>query len=303
MRYGWLDLLDLREKVRMALMKNSAKRLLMIVMVIVVMLMLFFIRSDRRLIYYEVIAAEIVDGFISEAVFIRDEWLQLSPFEGRIVFLKNEGAKVRSSTPVAQILTAEGSQEIYAFTSGVISFHYDHFENYFTLPLNLMLYRNLYAELPTVTHQIEEGQHIAPGEVLFRMVNNYNFYCVFKYPQDELLIAEGRKIEVVFPDLSAKTYSAQVISFDRQSNLMLLRFDFFYNDFLTERQQEIEIIKARYQGAVIPLTAIDNVNGISGVWVFNRGENTFRPIEVIGDNGEQAVIKGVAIGDQILLNP
>jgi len=53
---------------------------------------------------------------------------------------------------------------------------------------------------------------------------------------------------------------------------------------------------------MIPKEGIFYDNGVEGVYVFERGEKCFKPVELVVEDEDNIIVNGIKQGDKILLN-
>lgn len=71
---------------------------------------------------------------------------------------------------------------------------------------------------------------------------------------------------------------------------------------LDSRKIDLEVIVGTHKGCMIPKEGIFYDNGVEGVYVFERGEKCFKPVELVVEDEDNIIVNGIKQGDKILLN-
>lgn len=132
---------------------------------------------------------------------------------------------------------------------------------------------------------IAEEPTPAEGFSVGKMAYSYRWYLAMKTSVDPSLLSEGDRYTVTFPDNSEKTLS---MTLDRivteegsASCLLILHSDDVPSDFRFLRSQSIQISLGSCAGYYIPDSALVEVNGVTGVYIFEESTVRFRRIHIL----------------------
>lgn len=250
---------------------------------------------------------EIIDGFWSNAVVVRDEKVFRAPKSGRADLLEAEGDRIAVGEKVAAVKANNGKKIIYNHKAGILSFAVDGLENTINSSTIDSLDLNKIDDYKANYKHRLTGRNINEGEALYRIINNFNFHLIV--PASRAQADRFRINEIVFVQekKSQDMLRARIIDIkaDNQDNYYLfVKMDFFVPRWINVRRVNINFIKNIYRGIVIPRKAIFNQPSGQGVLkVSGYNEYQFQEITVIDSNQEAAVVEGVEIGDKIITNP
>ncbi len=274
-----------------------------IILIAVFLLGVFFLQSSSRDNLYTVIHGEVRDKFATEAIFIREEILYSSPAQGKVHLLAGEGERVRSGSIVLRIETDTGFKNVYSPLTGMVSFRMDGWEDVLTPDRIHYFDFRLFSRVQTDDKTLRDGQSVRVGHDLFRVVNNFILYIMISVPQGEEIPEVGRRLRVNFPRLDTDLYWGTVILHNKQERYIVLQVDRFVDEFLSLRKQPVQVIRGIYHGMVVPYEALDIEKGIIGIWMPGRDGPQFRVVELLGNDGDFAVVEGLRVGEEIYINP
>lgn len=263
------------------------------------LLSLFFLRSNPGDSIFLTHYGEIQIGFESEALFVRDEFIQTSPVEGTVDdILMAEGVRVRGGAPIITVETSRGMQTIYSIRPGILSFKYDHLEDEFNALDDDDVSPRLFEGVDNSYTVRHSGDTVQKGDPLFRLVEGIRLHLLVKLPQGAPVPSIGQRVQVTFPRLCGEEYRARVVQIE--PGILLLEVRELIDEFLSLRRQPVHIILQKHYGLMVPRETIHSLEGVTGVWIMGQRNTWFQPIQIRGYNDEYAIVDGIRVGDQIL---
>jgi len=249
---------------------------------------------------------EVIDGFWSEALIVRDEKVVRAPIAGKVELLVGEGDRTASGRKLAVIKSSEGQQKIFNKNAGIVSFAVDGLEDEVNIDkLNQIKFSN-FDKLKGNYEHLLSGDRVKKDETLYRIINNFKLFLIVQVPKSQ--IDRFRINEVIFiaQKNSEELFKARI--FDIRPNLedtfFLIELDQFIPRWINRRRIELNIIKNIYRGIKIPRKAVFNQpsgQGVLKVSGYNKYE--FQEVVILDGNDEQVIVSGLEIGEEIITNP
>lgn len=173
---------------------------------------------------------------------------------------------------------------------GVISYHVDGYEDYFTVGELDKLSRKTTEALEIEPVDIKRGSCEA-GEPIYKISNNSVWYILFWVDKEAISRYEtGKKVTA---DLNGEMITATVdtIREDADGWQVVLQTNRYYSGFATDRMVEGTIINTDVSGLIVSNHCLTKENGKIGVYVRTKtGDYVFTPVQVKLSNGEQSVL-------------
>ena len=250
---------------------------------------------------------EIIDGFWTNAVVVRDEKVFKAPISGKAELFEGEGDRIAVGEKVAEINSSNEDKIIYNNKAGILSFAVDGLESEInSRTINQIDLNKINDYKANYKHRIT-GRSIKKDEALYRIINNFEFYLIVPAPKAQADRFKLNEIVFVQEKNLKDMLRARIIDIrnDNQDNYYLfLKIDFFVPRWINVRRVNVNLIKNIYRGITIPRKAIFNQPSGQGVLkVSGYNEYEFQEITIIDSNEEAAVVEGVEIGDKIITNP
>lgn len=155
---------------------------------------------------------------------------------------------------------------------------------------------------------IADGQFVEKGQPLGRIVNNYHWYFSFVLPAETgARIASLEEAELVFslaPDRRLQACREEFY-IDRLSEeyFITYRVDEELPLFYQTRHVTAEIILDRHAGVLLPVEALVDDEGRTGVYTIVRGRARFQAVEIVYHKDQSSVFVDIPAGTQIILTP
>ncbi len=160
-------------------------------------------------------------------------------------------------------------------------------------------------EIPVYT--TEAGAEVKAGTPLMRIVDNFTLHLVTLMSREEAQALAGKKrVTVSFPEIGQGEVNCQVLESSCEDDLGFLKLKVldYRPELLAQRKLVVEITQARYEGLVIPRTALLAGKGQGvGVYLNREGGIAFQPVEEVGGNEEMVVVRGISLYDEVITNP
>lgn len=162
---------------------------------------------------------------------------------------------------------------------------------------------NLDFPLPENRFKPKDSRNLAilkPGDIMFRMVDNYQLLLVIELPRNGVGYTGDppQFITVALPE-TEEYFRAEINAFDPVGLYMILRLNSFAKEFLNERFINVRVIWTQKSGLMIPKAALTKQDGIEGVIVDKGNRRAFQPVTVLAANAKRAIITGIKPGTLI----
>ncbi|SIR00076.1 HlyD family efflux transporter periplasmic adaptor subunit [Halanaerobium kushneri] len=249
---------------------------------------------------------EVIDGFWSDALIVRDEEVIKSPVSGKVKLMVGEGDRLASGIKLAEIKSSNQLQKIFNKEAGIVSFAVDGLEN--KVNANDLKQINLsnFEELKGNYRHLLSGDRIKKEEPLYRIINNFKLYLVAQIPNSQ--VKRFRTNELIFLEQknSDKLIEAKIVDIRHNLNntFFVIELDQFISRWINRRRININIIKNIYRGIKIPRKAVFNQpsgQGVLKVSGYNKYE--FQKVVILNGNSQYVIVNGLDIGEEIITNP
>ncbi len=257
-------------------------------------------------------------AFDTEALLVRDEFVQVSPVGGPLEKLAEDGRLVRTGSPVARV----GGVEVRAERPGVVSYEVDGLEAELTPARLPWLQTNPggetgagMAEPATAWLQSLPQRRVQPlagsvsaGQPLFRAMDPGHLWLLVSLPADQVQGVALRDLpRVTFTALGGTTVRFTVVGKSKAENgqvLLGLQADAAFPEALLHpRRTPIRVVLDRTEGLIVPAAALKVEGERLGVWLIETSGRRFVPVGVAGRSadGSELVVSGeLQVGDQVL---
>ncbi len=249
---------------------------------------------------------EVIDGFWTKALIIRDEKVIKSPVSGRVDFADIEGDRASYGSEIAKIKSQNNNKRVYNSAAGIISFAVDGLEDKLNKDDFYQLDLRKFDEYKGSYQHMISGRMISESEPLYRIINNFELYLIV--PADKKQAERFRKNEIVFiqENNSSDLLKAKVLKIkqEKEKSYIFVKMELFVPEWINVRKVKINFIKNIYRGIKIPKDAVFNQpsgQGVLKVTGYNKYE--FQEIMIIDGNQEEVIVSGLEIGDEIITNP
>ncbi|MFP4021165.1 MAG: efflux RND transporter periplasmic adaptor subunit [Halanaerobium sp.] len=249
---------------------------------------------------------EVIDGFWSNVLIVRDEVVIKAPVNGRVELQVEEGDRMASGKKLAEIKSSDSSQKIFNQKAGIISFAVDGLEKEVNVDNLNQISLNKFDELKGNYRHLLSGDRIKKNDPLYRIINNFELYIIAEVPEaqadrfriDELIFLEQKN--------SDELYEAKIVDIrhNLEDTFFYIKLDQFIPQWTNRRRIDLNIIKNIYRGIKIPRKAVFNQpsgRGVLKVSGYNKYE--FQEVEILNGNDQYVIVSGLEVGEEIITNP
>jgi hypothetical protein len=196
--------------------------------------------------------------------------------------------------------------EVVAPKAGVVNRELDGLEQVATPRQIVAMRAARVANLAGRSSQTRDGQEVRVATPLFKVMDTGETFVV-------LVVSAGEgkafpdNLEVRFTDLGSLPVPARLqhrgTPEEEDSMLIVLRVGPVTDELAGMRQAAVEVVLDRWRGPTVDRRALVEREGGVGVMVILDGAARFRRVEVLGGDERQVVVRGIEIGQEIVLNP
>ena len=184
--------------------------------------------------------------------------------------------------------------------TGIVSFYFDGYEQ--VLSLNKLSTINSALVKTIVKGGNTANTASSTSETpIYRIINNTHWFIAFvTNATDPMRLAEGEQYSVTFPDYSEQQYTATARAGTVSENAVvnLLEFNVDIGKLIGVRTVKATISKSA-QGLVVPLKAIEIVNGVPGINI-SYGDSALRvEVDILAKDEKKAVIRAKNESDNL----
>ena len=249
---------------------------------------------------------EVIDGFWSETLLVRDERVIYAPLSGRVNLKVGEGDRLSAGRELAVIEAAHKNQKIFNQKAGIISFAVDGLEE--KINFNKLYDINLdkFDDYQGDYKHLISGKKIRKSEPLYRIVNNFRLYLIAPAPKKQADRFHLNEVIFLQEKQSDELLQAEVVDIrhNLDNSFLFIKVDLFVPRWINIRKVNLNIIKNIYRGIKLPRKAVFNQpsgQGVLKVTGYNKFE--FQEVVIIDGNDKEVIVSGVEIGEEIITNP
>ena len=279
------------------------------IIIIIIGLTSFFILQNKDYETYSADYKEIVSGFNTKALVIRDEKTYEAPISGELNILLNEGQRAPYGEKIAYIENEDNQYNIYTTEPGIISYAFDGLEQRLKFGNITPEVLKNYDEYKRDYKQYISGNKIQKGDKLYRNINNYQQYLLIRVNKD---IVENYSInETVFVDRDSDKNDDNLIRAkikkiykNNEHRFLLLDLDSYVEMWNNTRWVNIKLIKNIYRGLAVPNSAVFKTTEGNQVLIYTFDQEVkLRNVEIVESTNDWIIVNNIDIGDQIIVNP
>lgn len=288
--------------------KNNKKRKRVFLFFLLILILIFVFSyknlKDNRVVMITSDFGEVVDGFSTKALIVRNEKIYYAPESGYVNFLISEGNRAAYGHGIARI----NSRILYNYHPGLVSFALDGLEE--DLSFNMLdgITVDNFFDYKRNYKQIFDNDYIRQGQAVFRIIDNNDIYIVVLTNCEEIdRYRVGEKVFIQAEEFGDRIIEAVIANKKVKENkgLLIININIFLKEWLNLRWADITFIKNIYRGVVIPRKAIFTSPEGEGVLIYSSttGNYRFSKIQVMNGNEEMVVVNGINIGEKVIINP
>lgn len=249
---------------------------------------------------------EVIDGFWSNVLIVRDEKVIKSPISGKVELLVKEGDRFAAGKKLAKINSSTVEQKIFNQKAGIVSFAVDGLESEININNLNQINLNKFDDYQANYQHLLSGDKVEKNDVLYRIVNNFNLYLITKVPEAQLDRFEINEIIFLEQKKSDKLFKAKItnIHHNLENSFFYIKVNQFIPQWINRRKINLNIIKNIYRGIKIPRQAVfsqPSGQGVLKVTGYNKYQ--FQEVVILNGNDEYVIVSGLEIGEEIITNP
>ena len=273
---------------------------------VIIGLISFFVLKEDNIQTTRISYQEIVSGFETEGLVIRDEKNFKAPISGEINILKNEGERAAYGEQIAYIENEDQKYNIYSQEPGIISYAHDGLEQSLRFGSITPQLLDNYDDFERNYKQYVSGNRVKKGAILYRIINNYNQYLLIEIEDDKAQIFKQN--ETVFLDRNneKKYIKANIKKIYEYNNMnyLLLDLNYYVKEWNNIRWVDIKLIKNIYEGLAVPNSSIFKTATGTKILLYTfDNEIKIKNVNVIETTNNWSIIENVEIGDKVIINP
>lgn len=185
--------------------------------------------------------------------------------------------------------------DYYSNRSGIVSYKFDGLENVYSL-------KNMYdftaSNLNILDNKIidvSESFTTSKNQNIMKIINNFEYYILVKIGNNELKNIEEDmylKTRIIDKENNDLLHAyIEKINYGSEESILIMKFDDYFYKYYDHRYVDIELIRNIYEGIIIDLEAIVEINNQTGVYIKDISKVVkFFPVKIIGQNDKIAVV-------------
>lgn len=188
-------------------------------------------------------------------------------------------------------IIGDGIKSEYAAFTGIPVYSLDGYEE--VLNADYLLEIDISLITPGEISRINLDKKVKTGQPILKLVDNLNWYLVARLNSDFANgLDKGDKVTLDFDGENYYGVRASIEDMKQEEKDCIIAFEVkdYVPGFLEKRVTEVNVVKTKFSGYVIPVNALLTRNDKTGVMVQQEGKAVFKEVVVKGDNGEIAVI-------------
>ncbi len=236
-----------------------------------------------------------------EVTFINEETVLQAPKSGKLNLAVKESQRVRRGDSVGTVgeVTGGAGVQITAPAGGLYVSQTDGLENIYTVKNLLEMNLTQVFNNPDTIHK--PGEEVQYGEAIGKIVNNLVQTAAFiEFPSLKgINVGDTLKFEI-----NGQSNSAKILRKIDQPMGIIVQFSGFIDSSLNKRKDMAMWLSAPSQsGVLVSKSALWNKGEEKGVLAVINGIITFKKVQVIDENENQACLEGISAGMVVVTNP
>lgn len=157
-------------------------------------------------------------------------------------------------------------------------------------------------DLQARSRRFAAGDRVVAGQPVARLVDAHQVWVYLFLPSGHGLQV-GRQVLFQTGDAQPVPGRVREVVFFGEENGLLIQLEAVPGRALEERRVQGALILDRWEGVVVPQSALVVRNGVTGVLVEAGGGRLFTRVQVKGSDGAWAAVSGLAPGSRVVVNP
>jgi putative membrane fusion protein len=156
-------------------------------------------------------------------------------------------------------------------------------------------------------YEARVGDKVMPGQRLFRVTDMSRIgVAVVMSDREMAQFAPNQEVTIRMGERPAEIAATVGAVGEREktgSGVVLLVTSEATAELARSRQAKVTVTLRSARGPALAKSCLVTRSGVTGVYVIERGRTAFRPVTVVAASPTQAVVSGLAIGDEVVTNP
>lgn len=243
----------------------------------------------------------------ANGVIVRNEHVVAAPATGVIRWSATGGNRVAVGADLGTIHAENGSiQVLKAPVPGVFIQELDGLEG--ELQPNALAGIDVaqIKKMPGKQYVVADGKEVKQGSMLYKIVNNYDWYFVAELSAKDVAALGERKssrLRFAFSPDEEVWAAWSVVAENEDSMLVAFTLQEDVDGCFSQRLADADIIVRRITGLVLPSSALVLRGEEAGVYVIDKSVVRYIPVSVVETAGETIVVEGVRAGFTVITNP
>lgn len=302
--------------------KKRPSKTIVLTRIIFILVIFWFVGNGlfsfflNLLIKTEFVQTGVIEKKIATTGFlIRDEKLIYAPFTGELKNKYPAGNRIEKDGLLFTLESSQGSDlrngqvtRINAPVTGIVSYYVDGLEEILNpQEVNSFNFQKI-EKIKEQEQDLTSYTIVEEGKAICKITNNLEgIQLVFQCPLENFPspLNKNQILDIRFPTLNKETRGKIIdlkgIGKDAQ---IIIKIPFLCYDLMNGRVQEIEIILNKKTGISLPRQAIvfDEIKG-NGVYYINKGFVFWKEINIIAEEGDCVLVKGLDALTEVVLTP
>ena len=146
------------------------------------------------------------------------------------------------------------------------------------------------------------GDRVVAGQPVARLVDPHQVWVYLFLPSGHGL-QPGRQVLFQFGEAQPVAARVREVTFFGEENGVLIELQAIPEEVLEARRVRGVLILDRWEGVVVPESALVVRNGVTGMLVEATGGRLFTRVQVKGSDGKWAAVSGLRPGSRVVVNP
>ncbi len=265
---------------------------------------------------YDKVTAHLVQTVIAESgklesivdvngLIVRNEHPVAAPVTGTLKWLAEDGQRLASGASVATLTAGDGVvQTLISPEPGILVRHLDGLEGLLRPQALAEINPTQFLGQTEKQSGFEQGETVPQGAMLFKIVNNFSWIYLSSIPAEIGSLPEAGSHLLRF-DFTERDLSARLILRREEEGRTTVGYELTDDaeGFYLQRFSKARIITKTTTGVILPLSALVEREGKTGVLILQKSVVRYREVEILESDQEQVAVRGLSTGLRVIINP
>lgn len=239
---------------------------------------------------------------------VKEHGATIAGIKARISEIEDRRAELAENVLLVENAVASTGVQVLSPIAGILSWEYSSYDRTIA---DLALTDKDASQLMAIIREdndarvmvSSDGQSVKIGDAVGRVVSGRNAAFYFPVKTEERPdVKAGQRIEVRFGDGTSAYATITGVKDACPPGYSVLTGEVPLLDVSNpSNSMEISLVTSRATGIIVPTKAILNKDGQTGVLTVEKTYARFSPVEVVMTKGKEAVVRGIAETDEIVL--